>query len=229
MTNLITHSTPAAIDRYLSHTNHFIANFAPRPFVRDSSRVTIPYSMMMDAAKQGQSRIITAAASELEEKLIERLKRQKQRIQQTQEQFDTNYTGLSSSMKDAISDVYTLCRGYRDLILEQNQTIEQLSSDFQDQLSQIVRTFRNTLTEIDTSYRRKLSGPILDRIDLHIPVPRLTPEELVGRQVLVLVNLAPRDLKGITSSGMILMAEDASGKLRLLGPEDRTSNGAIVG
>ena len=29
-------------------------------------------------------------------------------------------------------------------------------------------------------YRRKLSGPILDRIDLHIPVPRLTPEELVS-------------------------------------------------
>ena len=56
-----------------------------------------------------------------------------------------------------------------------------------------------------------------------------TPEELVGRQVLVLVNLAPRELKGILSRGMILMAEDASGKLRLLGPDDRTSNGAIVG
>ena len=56
-----------------------------------------------------------------------------------------------------------------------------------------------------------------------------TPEELVGRQVLVLVNLAPRELKGTLSRGMILMAEDASGKLRLLGPDDRTSNGAIVG
>ena len=56
-----------------------------------------------------------------------------------------------------------------------------------------------------------------------------TPEELVGRQVLVLVNLAPRDLKGITSSGMILMAEDASGKLRLLQPSEATNNGAIVG
>ena len=55
------------------------------------------------------------------------------------------------------------------------------------------------------------------------------PEELVGRQVLVLVNLAPRELKGTLSRGMILMAEDASGKLRLLGPDDRTSNGAIVG
>ena len=56
-----------------------------------------------------------------------------------------------------------------------------------------------------------------------------TPEELVGRRVLVLVNLAPRELKGIVSQGMILMAEDASGKLLLLGPDGNTNNGAIVG
>ena len=56
-----------------------------------------------------------------------------------------------------------------------------------------------------------------------------TPEELVGRQVLVLVNLAPREMKGVTSQGMILMAEDASGKLELLSPEHKTNNGAIVG
>lgn len=56
-----------------------------------------------------------------------------------------------------------------------------------------------------------------------------TPEELVGRQVLVLVNLEPRELKGTLSRGMILMAEDASGKLRLLQPDEATSNGAVVG
>jgi len=56
-----------------------------------------------------------------------------------------------------------------------------------------------------------------------------TPEELVGRQVLVLVNLAPRELKGITSNGMILMAEDATGKLELLSPENKVNNGAMVG
>jgi methionyl-tRNA synthetase len=56
-----------------------------------------------------------------------------------------------------------------------------------------------------------------------------TPEELIGRQVLVLVNLAPRELKGITSQGMILMAEDASGKLELLRPENGVNAGAIVG
>ncbi len=56
-----------------------------------------------------------------------------------------------------------------------------------------------------------------------------TPEELVGRQVLVLVNLAPRMLRGIESKGMILMAEDASGKLRLLQPNDKVNSGAVVG
>ena len=56
-----------------------------------------------------------------------------------------------------------------------------------------------------------------------------TPEELVDRQVLVLVNLEPRTLKGIESRGMILMGEDASGKLVLLQPGEKTNNGAIVG
>ena len=56
-----------------------------------------------------------------------------------------------------------------------------------------------------------------------------SPEELVGQQVLVLVNLAPRDFKGITSQGMILMAEDATGALRLVQPNEKTNNGAVVG
>ena len=56
-----------------------------------------------------------------------------------------------------------------------------------------------------------------------------SPEELVGKQVLVLVNLAPRDFKGITSQGMILMAEDATGALRLLQPNEATNPGAMVG
>ena len=55
------------------------------------------------------------------------------------------------------------------------------------------------------------------------------PEELIGKQVLVLVNLAPRTLKGIESSGMILMGSDASGKLVLLSPQDKVNSGTIVG
>ena len=56
-----------------------------------------------------------------------------------------------------------------------------------------------------------------------------TPEELVGRQVMVLVNLAPRELKGTLSRGMVLMAEDADGKLVLLSPEKEVKSGSMVG
>ncbi|MBQ5635855.1 MAG: hypothetical protein IIV10_06045, partial [Alistipes sp.] len=46
---------------------------------------------------------------------------------------------------------------------------------------------------------------------------------------LVLVNLQPRELKGILSKGMILMAEDATGKLRLLQPSEAVAAGSMVG
>ena len=55
------------------------------------------------------------------------------------------------------------------------------------------------------------------------------PEELVGRQVPVLVNLAPRELKGIRSEGMILMAEDAVRGLVMMRPEEKVTDGSQVG
>ncbi len=55
-----------------------------------------------------------------------------------------------------------------------------------------------------------------------------TPEELVGKQVIVLVNLAPRKLRGIESQGMILMAEDADGILAMIAPEKHFEPGAVV-
>ncbi len=56
-----------------------------------------------------------------------------------------------------------------------------------------------------------------------------SPEDLVGQQVLVLVNLEPREIKGILSRGMILMGEDATGKLVLLQPSSKVGSGSIVG
>ena len=53
------------------------------------------------------------------------------------------------------------------------------------------------------------------------------PEAVVGQEVLVLVNLAPRKLRGIESQGMILMAEDAEGKLVFAGAEG-AGNGFAV-
>lgn len=55
-----------------------------------------------------------------------------------------------------------------------------------------------------------------------------TPEQVVGRQVSILVNLEPRSIKGIESHGMILMAEDADGKLKFVQPSDDVANGSTV-
>jgi len=54
------------------------------------------------------------------------------------------------------------------------------------------------------------------------------PEEIVNRQVVVVVNLVPRKMKGIESQGMILMAEDKSGKLYFVAPENKIAAGAVV-
>jgi len=55
-----------------------------------------------------------------------------------------------------------------------------------------------------------------------------TPEEMVGKQVTLLVNLAPRKMMGIESQGMILMAEDKDGKLKLVQPSEKVSAGSGV-
>jgi methionyl-tRNA synthetase len=54
------------------------------------------------------------------------------------------------------------------------------------------------------------------------------PESIVGKQVTVVVNLAPRKMRGIESNGMILMAEDANGKLHFINPSDNINPGSGV-
>jgi methionyl-tRNA synthetase len=54
------------------------------------------------------------------------------------------------------------------------------------------------------------------------------PESIVGKQVTVVVNLAPRKMRGIESNGMILMAEDPNGKLHFINPSDTINPGSGV-
>ena len=53
-------------------------------------------------------------------------------------------------------------------------------------------------------------------------------EDIIGRQVVVVANLAPRKMKGIESNGMILMAEDRDGRLIFVNPDAATANGSSV-
>jgi len=54
------------------------------------------------------------------------------------------------------------------------------------------------------------------------------PENIIGQKVCMLVNLEPRELKGIMSQGMILMAEDADGSLKFVSPVTEVKNGSEV-
>jgi len=64
---------------------------------------------------------------------------------------------------------------------------------------------------------------IVSGIALHF-----VPEEIVGKQVVVVANLAPRKMRGIESNGMILMAENAKGKLVFVSPEMAVEAGSKV-
>lgn len=54
------------------------------------------------------------------------------------------------------------------------------------------------------------------------------PDAVVGKQVSILVNLEPREIKGITSQGMILMSENSDGKLNFVAPFESTTNGSTI-
>ena len=104
---------------------------------------------------------------------------------------------------------------------------------FEDFQKMDIRVARIIAAEKVAKTKKLLKLTIDTGIDTRVIVSGIaehyTPEELIGRQVLVLVNLAPRELKGIESCGMILMASDPTGKLMLLGPNGEVKNGSTVG
>ncbi|MEN6569367.1 MAG: methionine--tRNA ligase [Rikenellaceae bacterium] len=56
-----------------------------------------------------------------------------------------------------------------------------------------------------------------------------TPEVMIGKQICILANLTPRKIKGIESKGMILMAKEKNGKMRIVSPEEVVANGSVIG
>ena len=74
--------------------------------------------------------------------------------------------------------------------------------------------------EVDLGFEKRT---VVSGIALHF-----NPEEIVGKQVVVVANLAPRKMRGIESNGMILMSEDKEGKLQFINPDTITDNGSPV-
>lgn len=74
--------------------------------------------------------------------------------------------------------------------------------------------------EVDLGFEKRT---IVSGIAMHFQ-----PEDIVGKQVTVVTNLAPRKMRGIESNGMILMAEDGAGKLYFINPEYKIDAGSVV-
>ncbi|MCC6289325.1 MAG: methionine--tRNA ligase [Chitinophagaceae bacterium] len=74
--------------------------------------------------------------------------------------------------------------------------------------------------EVDLGFEKRT---IVSGIAMHFK-----PEDIVGKQVVVVANLAPRKMRGIESNGMILMAEDKAGKLHFVNPDNAIEPGAGV-
>ncbi len=74
--------------------------------------------------------------------------------------------------------------------------------------------------EVDLGVEKRT---IVSGIALHFD-----PSAIIGQKVVVVTNLAPRKMRGIESNGMILMAENADGKLQFVAANEATSNGANV-
>ena len=74
--------------------------------------------------------------------------------------------------------------------------------------------------EIDLGFEKRT---IVSGIALHF-----APEDIVGKRVVVVANLAPRKMRGIESNGMILMAENAEGKLVFINADEEVPGGSAV-
>ena len=74
--------------------------------------------------------------------------------------------------------------------------------------------------DVDLGFEKRT---IVSGIALHFK-----PEEIAGKQVVVVANLAPRKMRGIESNGMILMAEDKQGKLHFVAPDTKVDEGSPV-
>ncbi len=89
-----------------------------------------------------------------------------------------------------------------------------------DTVERVPKADRLLKLELDLGFERRT---VVSGIAEHFQ-----PEDLPGTRVLYLANLAPRKLRGVVSSGMVLLSEDADGTLRFVRPEGEAPNGSPV-
>ncbi|WP_257657407.1 methionine--tRNA ligase [Parapedobacter lycopersici] len=114
------------------------------------------------------------------------------------------------------------------------KTIQPLKDNvaFEDFIKLDIRTAIITAAEKVAKTKKLLKLTLDTGADQRIVVSGIAeffdPEAIIGKQVSLLANLEPREIKGIRSQGMILMAEDADGRLDFVAPQTATAPGSII-
>lgn len=106
------------------------------------------------------------------------------------------------------------------------------SISYEDFVKMDIRTGTITAAELVPKTKKLLKLTVNTGIDKRVVVSGIAeyykPEEIIGQSVCILVNLAPRKLRGIESQGMILMAENSEGKLCFVSPTEAFHEGCEV-
>lgn len=137
---------------------------------------------------------------------------------------------ISSDTEDQLSQTpASQCEGKGEPKIEKNIRSEISFDDFEKidlrvgkiiAAEKVEKADKLLKLEIDLGFETRT---VVSGIAVHY-----TPEEIIGKQVTVVANLAPRKMRGIESKGMILMAEDEHGKLIFVNPQDAALNGGMV-
>jgi methionyl-tRNA synthetase len=120
----------------------------------------------------------------------------------------------------------------QNLLADKNPEPVKASIAFEDFQKMDIRVATITAAELVPKTKKLLKLTLDTGVDTRIVVSGIAehykPEEIIGQQVCLLANLAAREMKGILTEGMILMAEDKNGKLVFVNPAQSVWNGAEV-
>ena len=222
-----------SIDNSLHICLQLTANLAVliNPFLPNTAKKML-YMMkvvdkILDWDNAGKMKLLSVGYSLREPQLLFR----KIEDEEIKEQMDKLKTGLAQK-EEAASDKLQAASKKEEASLTAQNTQLKAAIQFDDfakidlkvatilSAEKVEKADKLLKLEVDLGFEKRT---IVSGIALHFK-----PEEIVGKQVVVVANLAPRKMRGIESNGMILMAEDASGKLHFINPEGVIGVGAGV-
>ncbi len=216
-------TTDPAAQKSIDNTMHLClqlsANLAIliNPFLPNTAK-TMLYMMkvvekMLDWENAGNIKLLSVGYSLREPKLLFRKIEDAEITEQVEK--------LKAGLKDSVIEIKTSAIPQSKPMIQFDDFAKlELKAGTITACEKVEKADKLLKLEVDLGHEKRT---IVSGIALHYK-----PEEMIGKQVVVVTNLAPRKMKGIESQGMILTAEDSDGKLQLLKPENPVSPGSNV-